>query len=99
MASLVSGDSEWLNSLSIKELLPTLKHYITYEGSLTQPACHETVQWVVLNKPIYMGAHQFHLLRNSMQNEGHGDNFRPTHPINHRTIRTSINFILEVKQN
>jgi len=55
----------------MSELLPTLKYYITYEGSLTQPACYETVQWILLNKPIYMSSHQFHLLRHSMRNDGH----------------------------
>lgn len=86
----LSGDSQWLNSLSIAELLPTLKHYITYEGSLTQPACHETVQWILLNKPLYMNTNQFHLLRNSLKSDGQGDNYRPIQPLNHRSLRSSI---------
>ncbi|XP_054163860.1 carbonic anhydrase-related protein 10-like [Oppia nitens] len=86
------GDNQWISSLSIRELLPTLKYYITYEGSLTQPSCHETVTWIVLNKPIYMTGHQFHQLRTTMHSDGHGDNFRPLQPINHRVMRTSINF-------
>ena len=84
------GDSQWLNAVSIAELLPTIKHYITYEGSLTQPACHETVQWIVLNKPIYMSTHQFHLLRHSLKSDGHGDNYRPTQQLNHRSLRSNI---------
>ena len=27
---------------------------MTYEGSLTQPGCHETVSWIVFNKPLYI---------------------------------------------
>ncbi|CAG2164349.1 unnamed protein product [Oppiella nova] len=84
------GDSQWLSALSIVELLPTIKHYITYEGSLTQPACHETVQWIVLNKPIYMSSHQFYLLRHTLKSDGHGDNYRPTQPLNHRSLRSNI---------
>ena len=88
------GNSQWINSLSIQELMPetTRKQYITYEGSLTQPACHETVQWIILNKPIYMTSHLFHSLRNSMQNEAsHStDNYRPIQKLNGRSLRTNI---------
>jgi len=80
----------------MSELLPTLKYYITYEGSLTQPACYETVQWILLNKPIYMSSHQFHLLRHSMRNDGHGDNYRPAQPLNYRSLRSNIHNTNEV---
>lgn len=39
-----------------------------------------------------MTFHQFHQLRTTMHSDGHGDNFRPLQPINHRSLRTSINF-------
>jgi hypothetical protein len=39
-----------------------------------------------------MTFHQFHQLRSTMQSDGHGDNFRPLQHINHRSLRTSINF-------
>ena len=35
-------------------LIPDTKDYMTYEGSLTQPGCHETVSWIVFNKPLYI---------------------------------------------
>lgn len=79
-----------IDSISILDLLPTLKQYVTYEGSLTQPACHETVQWVILNKPIYISAYQFHMLRHSLKGDGHQDNFRPTQPLNKRPLRSNI---------
>jgi hypothetical protein len=44
--------------LSIRGLLPDTDHYMTYDGSFTSPACHETVTWVVLNKPIYITKQQ-----------------------------------------
>jgi hypothetical protein len=39
-----------------------------------------------------MTFHQFHQLRSTMQSDGHGDNFRPLQHLNHRSLRTSINF-------
>ncbi|ROT71739.1 putative carbonic anhydrase-like protein 2 [Penaeus vannamei] len=48
--------------LSVRGLLPSTENYMTYEGSLTQPPCHETVTWVVLNKPIYITKQQVRLM-------------------------------------
>ncbi|XP_075676123.1 carbonic anhydrase-related protein 10-like isoform X2 [Dermatophagoides pteronyssinus] len=85
------GLSYTIESLSIMDLLPSSwKHYVTYEGSLTQPSCHETVQWVILNRPIYLSSYQFHMLRHSLKGDGHQDNFRPTQPRNKRSIRCNI---------
>lgn len=90
------GSSQFIKSLSIDELMPldTRKNYMAYDGSLTQPSCQETVQWVVLNRPVYMTSHLFNSLRVSMSSDNsHGaDNFRPTQPLNGRSIRTNIDF-------
>lgn len=43
-----------LRNLSVASLLPEAEHFVTYEGSLTTPACYESVQWVLLNKPLYI---------------------------------------------
>jgi len=40
--------------LSVSELLPQTDDYLTYEGSMLQPGCHETITWVIMNKPIYI---------------------------------------------
>ena len=79
-----------MNRLYLKELLPDTKQFVTYEGSLTQPACFETVQWIIMNKPLYISGHQLHQLRTSLKNDGHQDNFRPTQPRNKRSIRCNI---------
>lgn len=53
------GDDEApVRRLSIRGLLPDTEHYMTYEGSTTAPGCHETVTWIVLNKPIYITKQQ-----------------------------------------
>ena len=43
-----------IEDLSVRDLLPQTKHYITYEGSTTLPGCWETTTWVLSNKPIYL---------------------------------------------
>lgn len=52
------GDEATVRRISIRGLLPDTEHYMTYEGSTTAPACHETVTWMVLNKPIYITKQQ-----------------------------------------
>ena len=47
-----------INKVSIRALLPDTRFYITYEGSLTQPPCHETVTWILMNRPIYITKQQ-----------------------------------------
>src|SRR5699024_2980161 len=84
------GQTVPIDSISVADLVPTLRQYVTYEGSLTQPACYETVQWVIVNRPIYIRPYQFHMLRHSLKGDGHQDNFRPTQPLNKRTLRSNI---------
>ena len=50
------GEQVRLRHLSVHGLLPQTDDYITYEGSLTQPGCQETVTWVIINKPIYISS-------------------------------------------
>jgi hypothetical protein len=42
------------DGLSPYFLLPQTAHFVTYDGSLTYPGCHETVTWIVMNKPIFI---------------------------------------------
>uniref|UniRef100_A0A8R1IKN6 Alpha-carbonic anhydrase domain-containing protein n=2 Tax=Caenorhabditis japonica TaxID=281687 RepID=A0A8R1IKN6_CAEJA len=48
------GQKANLTDFQPAALLPKTTHYVTYEGSLTFPGCHETVTWVILNNPIYI---------------------------------------------
>lgn len=48
----LSGQQVRVRKLRLLSLLPGLENYITYEGSITQPGCYETVTWIILNRPI-----------------------------------------------
>lgn len=85
----LAGAAESVTGLPIASLLPhKAKQYMTYEGSLTQPSCSENVEWIILNKPIYVSSPDMSLIRNSIT--GFGDNFRPIQPLLRRCVRTNI---------
>ncbi|KAJ8978372.1 hypothetical protein NQ317_005953 [Molorchus minor] len=92
------GDEVEVKRLSVRGLLPETDYYMTYDGSTTMPACHETVTWMILNKPIYITKQQMHGLRRLMQGDAKhpkaplGNNFRPPQPLHHRPVRTNIDF-------
>ncbi|PRD30283.1 UNVERIFIED_CONTAM: cah-2 [Trichonephila clavipes] len=52
------GQEVPLHHVSVQGLLPSTSHFVTYEGSLTVPACHESVTWLVINRPIYITKQQ-----------------------------------------
>lgn len=47
-----------LSGLNISALLPDTREFVAYEGSLTFPGCHETVSWILMNKPLYVSQSQ-----------------------------------------
>ncbi|KAF2365060.1 Alpha carbonic anhydrase [Trinorchestia longiramus] len=51
------GNTGWVRGVALKTLF-TSPHYLTYEGSLTEPPCEETVTWVLLNRPAYISSQQ-----------------------------------------
>ncbi|XP_053983700.1 carbonic anhydrase-related protein 10 isoform X1 [Hylaeus volcanicus] len=92
------GDVAEIGTLSLIKLLPNTKGYMTYEGSMTHPACWETAVWLILNKPIYITAQELYALRKLMQGPQKtpkaplGNNSRPVQSLHFRTIRTNIDF-------
>ena len=83
-----------MSSLNIAALLPSTEHYMTYEGSFTQPGCWEGVTWIVLNKPVYLSRADLAVLRTLMQGDTEdrpkaplAPNVRPLQEINGRSIR------------
>ncbi|KAJ8678779.1 hypothetical protein QAD02_014566, partial [Eretmocerus hayati] len=95
------GQSMEIKRFGVRELLPDTGHYMTYDGSTTMPACHETTTWIILNKPIYITKQQLKRLRELKQGDQRhpkaplGNNFRPPQSLHHRPVRTNIDFALE----
>ncbi|XP_066908130.1 carbonic anhydrase-related protein 10 [Halyomorpha halys] len=92
------GEEIDVKQLLVQGLIPETDYYMTYDGSTTAPPCHETLVWLILNRPIYITKQQLHGMRRLMQGEGNddkaplGNNFRPPQPLHHRPIRTNIEF-------
>ncbi|KAL5011989.1 hypothetical protein ScPMuIL_010540 [Solemya velum] len=90
------GNSLAIHDFSLSSIMPTTDIFITYDGSFTHPACHETVTWAILNKPMYITKDQLDVLRDLThvdeiaQKVLIGDNFRPTMPLNRRLVRTNV---------
>ncbi|XP_076447156.1 carbonic anhydrase-related protein 10-like [Babylonia areolata] len=91
------GSRTMVHNIDIKDLLPRTDHYITYDGSLTQPGCYETVTWILYNKPLTISRDQLSSLRvlysqrRVNEVESLEVNARPLMPLNHRVVRTNIN--------
>ncbi|KAJ3607978.1 hypothetical protein NHX12_025029 [Muraenolepis orangiensis] len=87
------GEEEGLN---IEEIYPETSSFITYDGSMTIPPCYETVTWILMNKPM----HSLRLLSQNQPSQiflSMSDNLRPVQPLNHRCMRTNINFSVQGK--
>jgi carbonic anhydrase len=63
-------------------LLPAVRDYYRYEGSLTTPPCSEGVRWLVLKQPVTASAAQIQRLAAAL---GHPNN-RPVQPIGARVV-------------
>jgi carbonic anhydrase len=63
-------------------LLPSLKGYYTYPGSLTMPPCKEGIEWIVLKNTIGIGKPQLALI-----GQRTGRNARLTQPVYLRTVK------------
>ncbi|KAI1278722.1 Carbonic anhydrase-related protein 10 [Halotydeus destructor] len=73
------------------DLLPSsTRQYITYAGSLTLPGCSENVDWVLINRPVYVSSQRMDLIRNLVNDLG--NNCRPVQPLHRRCVRTNIDF-------
>ncbi|KIH65279.1 hypothetical protein ANCDUO_04401 [Ancylostoma duodenale] len=62
--------------------------FFRYEGSLTTPPCTEGVVWTILVEPRYVSEKELNFLRHHVTTEGEHlrHNWRPTQPLNNRTI-------------
>jgi len=82
-----------LSPLPLADFLPdNILNFYRYSGSLTTPACNESVIWIIFNTPIAISDHQLSLFRKLLDSEGRTmqNNFRqvnlkPISAVTHRS--------------
>ncbi|XP_033149507.1 carbonic anhydrase 2 [Drosophila busckii] len=87
------GESVDLDTpISLGSFISTdVQHYYSYVGSLTTPPCSEAVVWVDFEKPIEISEFQLQFFRQLTASDEHlRNNFRPTQPLNNRTVFRNI---------
>uniref|UniRef100_F1LBD3 Carbonic anhydrase-like protein 2 n=1 Tax=Ascaris suum TaxID=6253 RepID=F1LBD3_ASCSU len=79
------------------KMLPHKADYVTYEGSMTSPGCHETVTWIIINHPIFITREDldsWSQLQQTITEEAEpryiGPNFRTLQDPHGRIVRTNI---------
>jgi carbonic anhydrase len=70
--------------IDLMQLLPEVRSYWTYMGSLTTPPCTEGVLWMVLKQPLQVSSDQVSIFSRLYRN-----NARPVQPANGRLIKES----------
>lgn len=70
--------------LDLSKLLPEIRDYWTYMGSLTTPPCTEGVLWMVMKQPLQVSAEQIAIFGRLYPH-----NARPIQPSNNRLIKES----------
>ena len=70
--------------IDLMQLLPEIRNYWTYMGSLTTPPCTEGVLWMVMKQPLQVSADQVSIFSRLYRN-----NARPVQPANGRLIKES----------
>ncbi|CAG5126690.1 unnamed protein product, partial [Candidula unifasciata] len=86
-------DSVPIKSVALNSLLPqTFQKFYRYSGSLTTPACQESVTWTVFKETIQISEKQVQAFRNLRDplNRALMDNVRPVQPLNSRTVTTNF---------
>jgi carbonic anhydrase len=88
------GEIELPKEVSALDLLPDRRGFYRYAGSLTTPACSESVQWFLLKNPVPItpGAlARLHSVISSFPNYGgYPNNNRPVANLNGRNVLKSI---------
>ncbi len=69
------------DQIELMEVIPSNLSYYHYNGSLTTPPCSEIVTWYVLQTPLEASKEQIDTFSSILN-----DNYRPTMPLNGRTI-------------
>ncbi|XP_049631395.1 carbonic anhydrase 6-like [Suncus etruscus] len=90
-----SGQSTSLTMIGVRDMLPQdLRHYYTYQGSMSTPPCTENVLWILFKDPIIISRAQIEKLENSLldpQNQTLYNTYRMTQPLYRRTVEANFN--------
>jgi carbonic anhydrase len=73
-------------TVPLASLLPSVRTYYTYQGSLTTPNCRQTVTWHILRNPVTASGLQLQQFR---EHFGFIASNRPVQPLNSRAVRTN----------
>ncbi len=68
-------------TINAEDLLPDIRSYYYYYGSLTKPPCSEGVSWYIFKSPIEMSKAQIKKFESVI-----GFNSRPVQPVNYRLV-------------
>lgn len=71
-------------AIDLNRLLPDVRTYYTYMGSLTTPPCTEDVMWIVFKQPVSVSEEQVAIFSRLYRN-----NARPIQQVNNRLIKES----------
>jgi carbonic anhydrase len=95
LAPTSPGEVELSQEVNVFDLLPFRKGFYRYEGSLTTPACSESVQWFLMQEPVPItlsALARLHSVISMFPNYGgYQNNNRPVADQNGRTVLKSIN--------
>lgn len=71
--------------IDVGQMLPKVRGYFTYIGSLTTPPCTEGVQWIVMKTPVQVSRQQI-----AVFGKVHDKNARPLQAANGRLIKETL---------
>ncbi|CAI4227959.1 unnamed protein product [Auanema sp. JU1783] len=97
-----------LSDLKPWKLLPQTRDYVTYDGSISSPPCHETVTWMIVNQPIHISQDHFRewgKLLQTKEKPKSGEepkfiapNTRHTQEFQQRLLRTNIQLKMKTRK-
>merc|ERR1711953_1033135 len=86
IALFYQGDDKKKKSRTLKKI--TWNNYFHYMGGFTTPNCYEVANWIIMREPLKVSESFLDMFRTLVDEGGDYlvDNFRPTQPLNGRTV-------------